>query len=119
LFFFFQAEDGIRYRDVTGVQTCALPIWPGGATRGRRRGRATPRRSARLRSELRSGADRGVEVVRERRHARGGRADRGVAVGRTAPVRDQGGRARGRKRRVHLSRPGRAGRRLAGGNVLR
>src|SRR6266540_4679121 len=81
--------------------------------------RATPRRSARLRSELRSGADRGVEVVRERRHARGGRADRGVAVGRTAPVRDQGGRARGRKRRVHLSRPGRAGRRLAGGNVLR
>src|SRR5437773_8913201 len=26
-FFFFQAEDGIRDRDVTGVQTCALPIW--------------------------------------------------------------------------------------------
>src|SRR5699024_11957360 len=25
-FFFFQAEDGIRYRNVTGVQTCALPI---------------------------------------------------------------------------------------------
>ena len=25
LFFFFQAEDGIRDRDVTGVQTCALP----------------------------------------------------------------------------------------------
>jgi len=24
--FFFQAEDGIRGRDVTGVQTCALPI---------------------------------------------------------------------------------------------
>src|SRR5574343_902156 len=24
--FFFQAEDGIRARDVTGVQTCALPI---------------------------------------------------------------------------------------------
>src|SRR5699024_12220273 len=22
----FQAEDGIRYRNVTGVQTCALPI---------------------------------------------------------------------------------------------
>src|SRR6201989_3609099 len=36
-YFFFQAEDGIRYRDVTGVQTCALPIssakktaWTGG-----------------------------------------------------------------------------------------
>src|SRR6266540_2673596 len=26
-FLFFQAEDGIRDRDVTGVQTCALPIW--------------------------------------------------------------------------------------------
>ena len=25
-FFFFQAEDGIRAYDVTGVQTCALPI---------------------------------------------------------------------------------------------
>src|SRR5215813_12916079 len=24
---FFQAEDGIRGADVTGVQTCALPIW--------------------------------------------------------------------------------------------
>src|SRR3712207_8498172 len=27
--FFFQAEDGIRYIGVTGVQTCALPISPG------------------------------------------------------------------------------------------
>src|SRR5690606_40507979 len=26
LFIFFQAEDGIRYFHVTGVQTCALPI---------------------------------------------------------------------------------------------
>src|SRR5574343_1471425 len=25
--FFFQAEDCIRFRDVTGVQTCALPIY--------------------------------------------------------------------------------------------
>src|SRR5207249_5634045 len=25
--FLFQPEDGIRYRNVTGVQTCALPIW--------------------------------------------------------------------------------------------
>src|SRR5690606_41048396 len=28
-FFFFQAEDGIRDFHVTGVQTCALPIWIG------------------------------------------------------------------------------------------
>src|SRR5207249_9182908 len=27
--FFFQAEDGIRDRNVTGVQTCALPISDG------------------------------------------------------------------------------------------
>src|SRR5699024_7735245 len=27
--FFFQAEDGIRDRNVTGVQTCALPIFTG------------------------------------------------------------------------------------------
>src|SRR5437773_8232028 len=36
-FYFFQAEDGIRYRDVTGVQTCALPI----------SARRLPRRAAR------------------------------------------------------------------------
>ena len=27
MLFFFQAEDGIRDYKVTGVQTCALPIW--------------------------------------------------------------------------------------------
>src|SRR6266404_4829597 len=37
-FFFFQAEDGIRDKLVTGVQTCALPI--------------SPARSARCRSTL-------------------------------------------------------------------
>src|SRR6266498_3721165 len=39
LFFFFQAEDGIRDADVTGVQTCALPI---SGRRARRRVRAVP-----------------------------------------------------------------------------
>src|SRR5689334_17792429 len=29
MYFFFQAEDGIRDGTVTGVQTCALPISPG------------------------------------------------------------------------------------------
>ena len=30
--FFFQAKDGVRGAHVTGVQTCALPIWfPGGS----------------------------------------------------------------------------------------
>src|SRR5687767_15829957 len=37
-FFFFQAEDGIRDKLVTGVQTCALPISPNMATYGRLEG---------------------------------------------------------------------------------
>src|SRR5438034_10406323 len=32
VFFFFQAEDGIRDHCVTGVQTCALPILQGVVT---------------------------------------------------------------------------------------
>src|SRR5688572_32536441 len=58
-FFFFQAEDGIRDLTVTGVQTCALPIWhwrhwwrqrrvlPGlrAASRISARSRSRPRRS--------------------------------------------------------------------------
>src|SRR3989449_2201397 len=35
MFFFFQAEDGIRDVAVTGVQTCALPIFPTDTTSGR------------------------------------------------------------------------------------
>src|SRR5687767_15306772 len=31
-YFFFQAEDGIRDKLVTGVQTCALPIFTAGVT---------------------------------------------------------------------------------------
>src|SRR6266536_4095264 len=49
VFFFFQAEDGIRDPLVTGVQTCALPIWAGdGAGRDglRRPGRRGPEQSA-------------------------------------------------------------------------
>src|SRR5262249_60008384 len=34
--FFLQAEDGIRYWSVTGVQTCALPIYRVGDRRGDR-----------------------------------------------------------------------------------
>src|SRR5205823_9707608 len=33
VFFFFQAEDGIRDKLVTGVQTCALPIYAVGDER--------------------------------------------------------------------------------------
>src|SRR5437762_4423725 len=34
VFFFFQAEDGIRDTSVTGVQTCALPICTRTTVRG-------------------------------------------------------------------------------------
>src|SRR5699024_11300438 len=41
-YFFFRAEDGIRDRNVTGVQTCALPIseesWVGGSALDNRYG---------------------------------------------------------------------------------
>src|SRR5438034_4781171 len=37
-FFFFQAEDGIRDHCVTGVQTCALPIFAVGLQRRGRTG---------------------------------------------------------------------------------
>src|SRR5690606_39746336 len=53
--FFFQAEDGIRDFHVTGVQTCALPIWPaaglgiasvpGGAAGGLNRAQLRPERT--------------------------------------------------------------------------
>src|SRR5256885_8773563 len=56
LFFFFQAEDGIRDYKVTGVQTCALPI---SKSQPRPLGFATARLSARLSD---------FKLVRERRH---------------------------------------------------
>src|SRR5690606_39704333 len=62
VFFFFQAEDGIRDFHVTGVQTCALPISIGC------RGRLEPRR--RLPPVEAAGQIRqpiaGISVVRRR-----------------------------------------------------
>src|SRR5690606_40254267 len=47
IYFFFQADDGIRYFHVTGVQTCALPISRGTAEgRARRAGALLRRRGA-------------------------------------------------------------------------
>src|SRR3989442_9636078 len=45
-FFFFKAEEGIRDADVTGVQTCALPISAAGAPVGNR-ARAAGKRASR------------------------------------------------------------------------
>src|SRR5260370_5950859 len=78
LFFFFQAEDGIRDSSVTGVQTCALPISPAassararaqrrpasgneGSGRQVRRGRTDPA----LRAPERRGHEEGREAPRE------------------------------------------------------
>src|SRR5256885_7047066 len=60
-FFFFQAEDGIRDYKVTGVQTCALPIYDhdGGAD-----GHAADR----------PGRGRGLRVAAPARHRRRGGA---------------------------------------------
>src|SRR5207248_6234657 len=52
-FFFFQAEDGIRDRTVTGVQTCALPICPGDSNP--RSGGGEAERSARAPRSLEPG----------------------------------------------------------------
>src|SRR5207237_1863000 len=91
LFFFFQAEDGIRDSSVTGVQTCALPISrqkrtppfsptapPPSATRCPRPHR-TSRSRSRTPQETRCGPGRGPETKgrsEERRVGKEGR-DRG------------------------------------------
>src|SRR3989454_11431052 len=61
IIFFFQAEDGIRDYKVTGVQTCALPIWQHSCTKNT---------SARRAGKARSGPSRGVSSkTGPRRHA--------------------------------------------------
>src|SRR2546430_4651929 len=82
-FFFFQAEDGIRYLTVTGVQTCALPICD--------RVRALQRGGLRL--ECRGPGPRAR--VRQRSAAAGRRGRRAaVGLGQVRPA------ARSEERRV-------------------
>src|SRR5438046_4184186 len=56
-FFFFQAEDGIRDWSVTGVQTCALPIWRVAELGDRPGGRRVELRLLRRREEHGGRAD--------------------------------------------------------------
>src|SRR5437868_7418548 len=71
-FFFFQAEDGIRDRNVTGVQTCALPIWahrvaaPGLVRRDEQLG-AQERRGARVLDDVVVVADEDPDAAAVRR----------------------------------------------------
>src|SRR5207248_6926698 len=57
--FFFQAEDGIRDRTVTGVQTCALPIFDVGVDQAFLR---LERRRYRDRRGIRAAAAEGGDV---------------------------------------------------------
>src|SRR2546430_17418507 len=68
VFFFFQAEDAIRYLTVTGVQTCALPI---PRARDLARPGGTRRRVVRARSRAR---EAGRDRPRDRRLRPGARA---------------------------------------------
>src|SRR5256884_1989929 len=94
LFFFFQVEDGIRDVAVTGVQTCALPIFV-------RRGHPIMRRRSR-----RPGGVGG----------RRGRAVAGGAHRRTPPPlpRHPGGDPTGQRLRPWRGAPRRSGERLGG-----
>src|SRR5690606_10127214 len=128
-------EDGIRDFHVTGVQTCALPIWPGPTARGRRRGRTQRRRPRRclrpLRDRTRTHRRQPTRPARPRhRQARAGalglpqqrhdfgqgpRGQRQEHHGRDAAGRRPGhagpaagagrGRGRGRGRRLRAVRP--------------
>src|SRR5699024_11474022 len=84
LCFFFQAEDGIRDRNVTGVQTCALPICSRGQRRRRRSG------SLRIRSMS-------MTIHFSIPSAGSGAA---VTVGSVLPPRRPAGAARSEERRV-------------------
>src|SRR2546430_15091524 len=87
LFFFFQAEDGIRDLTVTGVQTCALPICLcGGDALQARRLPALRVQDERLRPLLEEDRDRDSRDAFRARGARGSRAPR--AAVRRYRVRD-------------------------------
>src|SRR5579875_732373 len=60
VFFFFQAEDGIRDHCVTGVQTCALPIFGSPS-----RTAARMRTSSTARPQILVGAARRISSPRE------------------------------------------------------
>src|SRR5436305_12206385 len=90
--FFFQAEDGIRDADVTGVQTCALPISEGC-------GRDHPARSRREGARAAGGGDRMAPA----RGGRGARRSEERRVGKEC--RWRGGPYEETEKEVHLGGP--------------
>src|SRR5205823_11853748 len=69
--FFFQAEDGIRDKLVTGVQTCALPISSGCARSAPGAARSSGRSALRTRTAVPLGAGRSGGWPRRRTGSRG------------------------------------------------
>src|SRR2546426_2462302 len=111
LFFFFQAEDGIRDYKVTGVQTCALPI-----SRQRRRLHAVPVPLAARRAGGSGGGTGGARRgARAARRLRG--SGRSVGVGRAAGA-ARGVRSAVARRAVSLRRD-RLGQAVAGRSLER
>src|SRR5229473_6359849 len=103
--FFFQAEDGIRDKLVTGVQTCALPIcnaprgvpsgWPRGVgaectAPGRSPGRVARDRRRGVGATGGAGESRGPAGVGSRARPVRGAAGLGASRLRTAPTADGG-----------------------------
>src|SRR5262249_58275709 len=85
LFFFFQAEDGIRDWSVTGVQTCALPISTGPRSRRSRAQRQALRgldreATGRMRRERPTGFGPGDRPARRPPRPRGRRRRRAPAA---------------------------------------
>src|SRR6266436_9483194 len=76
-FFFFQAEDGIRDVAVTGVQTCALPIYRNEQELAARH-RAAHRDGTTTHSRWRVGPVLGLELARTAGSR--GRADRASSL---------------------------------------
>src|SRR6266404_632329 len=104
-FFFFQAEDGIRDKLVTGVQTCALPISnSGGWSRAWPVRRWTPGSAAGLRS-IRDPAATTCDLARLARRSRRSALDSLLPrLGRVAP-----------RRALHRPRGGLGARRIRRG----
>src|SRR5256885_7509458 len=99
-FFFFQAEDGIRDYKVTGVQTCALPIWCGPRAPENAKPLAVGRRGRPARSRARPGG--GSTAARPAGLGRS--LARAPARGRTPSGR--AGRTAGRARKGRDARAG-------------
>src|SRR5207253_6431320 len=88
LFFFFQAEDGIRDGHVTGVQTCALPIFARPASRSTARSSPTSPSAipSRLSSSRRSPSRRSDHARPPGSPLRAAGASEGNSAGGRAPA---------------------------------